>query len=600
MTLVLYSLGCDPCARPWQAWPDLPPPDSTTPTPHPCNIRGFSLMQQPESLSEIRLMHHNNRSSRGLGHRYTNHDYMMVSRIIKKRTGHPLSLHGVSLVKPSSLDFKTRNVTIRRQSTTYARFELRAGKWVRKCDNFLVTVEKNPGPPKPDTSSSLNSVLCRVCNKEVPKPIIDHLKKAHPRDGKGGGGKSKADSSRGDKKSKLINESKADAADKEAAAKDSKKQRMDELKAEIADLKAMVAQLKDPNNLKQRIDEIKTQIEFVKIKREVEILLESQDPVNFPKPPITPRPPTSIYRHGILGLPKLRPLDGPIEGKIVIGNLKRVGIGFFTPFIIFMMLLVSLSTIIYGNVVIKTALALAQVHPEHDFCLALHLSDAVELFGFVQVGFLFSVLLKVITFVLELFLDSTFRMNLGICFNAYDVSHLLFNLWALFYTIVTLYWIWGLRLSVKEIRLVAIPSDRATPILRDDRPLFDRSEKRMHEQTFRHYTLYVEMTTSRETYYFREWDLPTIWKKTYGQKLKKNILLSPEMIPIMINRRTLMAKRDDPALALEAAVRLASSCPNYQEDYNALLTDGRSMYRDMALVMGAIVCKDVYHNNLHF
>jgi hypothetical protein len=159
--------------------------------------------------------------------------------------------------------------------------------------------------------------------------------------------------------------------------------------------------------------------------------------------------------------------------------------------------------------------------------------------------------------------------------------------------------------TIKSTLLVAIRTCeglRCGPVFNntdDNRPLFDRAERKARQKAAT-YTLYVEVRTDQGYRYYRYWpQLPEHWKKQIGGKLR-SVDLDLALLPTLLNRRTLVAKSDNPELAFEMALRLMSASPAYQEDYNRLLHEGRSLYRDMALVAGTIVTKSVYHNNLHF
>jgi hypothetical protein len=118
------------------------------------------------------------------------------------------------------------------------------------------------------------------------------------------------------------------------------------------------------------------------------------------------------------------------------------------------------------------------------------------------------------------------------------------------------------------------------------------------------YQLYVETeyedgSVEMESEYV---GLPAWWYKegVCGTFELKTVRLNAGLLATMLNRRTLIANRDAPELAVEASLRLMQSNPHYQEDYQRLLQDGRSVYRDMALVCGTMITKNVFHNDLHF
>jgi hypothetical protein len=154
---------------------------------------------------------------------------------------------------------------------------------------------------------------------------------------------------------------------------------------------------------------------------------------------------------------------------------------------------------------------------------------------------------------------------------------------------------------IRSARLVAQPIKTKT-LLVDRRPEMDRSER----LSFTHNTTYqllveIEWKTGF-TYQTKCKNLPSYWYITgdYTKCRLKTVELNSGLLATLLNRRTMVATADAPELAVEAALRLMQSSPHYQENYDRLLLEGRSTYRDMALVCGAIVSQNVYHNNLHF
>ena len=147
---------------------------------------------------------------------------------------------------------------------------------------------------------------------------------------------------------------------------------------------------------------------------------------------------------------------------------------------------------------------------------------------------------------------------------------------------------------------VHIGSQRLTADMRAE---MDRGEA-LASHDLMDYQLYVETeyedgSVEMESEYV---GLPAWWYKegVCGTFELKTVRLNAGLLATMLNRRTLIANRDAPELAVEASLRLMQSNPHYQEDYQRLLQDGRSVYRDMALVCGTMITKNVFHDDLHF
>jgi len=147
-------------------------------------------------------------------------------------------------------------------------------------------------------------------------------------------------------------------------------------------------------------------------------------------------------------------------------------------------------------------------------------------------------------------------------------------------------------------RLVAIPL-RSYNKGKRFFPDFDREDKK-YVPKFKQYQLFVETRffTMRH-YQMTADDLSHHWLSDKpGRKLKK-VVLSEGLISTALNRKTMIGARINPAENLSTMLRLLSANPHYAENPN-YIRKGRSIYRDMALVCGAVVTRDVYHDNQHF
>lgn len=154
--------------------------------------------------------------------------------------------------------------------------------------------------------------------------------------------------------------------------------------------------------------------------------------------------------------------------------------------------------------------------------------------------------------------------------------------------------------KIKHIRLVMIKADEPFEDDFDARPEMDRNT-RFAKQTFATYRVLVEVRTEFGFRYYKDWveQLPLQWYKSSGRTFKQ-VTLNDGLLATALNRKTLLAARGRPEVAIDAMTRLIQANPHYQECYMGLLSDGSSIYRDMALVCGAIVSRDPYHDNAHF
>lgn len=155
-----------------------------------------------------------------------------------------------------------------------------------------------------------------------------------------------------------------------------------------------------------------------------------------------------------------------------------------------------------------------------------------------------------------------------------------------------------------QIRLVGIPLGARKTDIHDRRPELDRGEHRakLVRQDYQlavvvedgsGFRLYKEFPFLSKQWYVR----PDAWFVDYRLL---TVRLDNGLMATALNRLTLMKSKSEPHLALEACLRLVMANSAYQEDYTRLYNTGRSVYRDMALVAGAIVAKDIGHDNSAF
>lgn len=150
----------------------------------------------------------------------------------------------------------------------------------------------------------------------------------------------------------------------------------------------------------------------------------------------------------------------------------------------------------------------------------------------------------------------------------------------------------------RQVRLVAVP---IKDLPRGGRffPDFDAEDVK-YVPVFRKYQLAIEeKTPGGYKYSTKNSKLPPQWGFARAPSRLKTVVLSEGLISTTINRKTMVGARDDPAVNLGVMLRLISSNPHYAESPH-YVSRGRSVYRDMALVCGAIVTRDLMHDNQHF
>jgi len=155
--------------------------------------------------------------------------------------------------------------------------------------------------------------------------------------------------------------------------------------------------------------------------------------------------------------------------------------------------------------------------------------------------------------------------------------------------------------KIKHVRLIGVLKCTGDMDLPDSRPEMDRAED-LTKTRLACYRLLVEIRTARGYYYFKDWpedNLPDQWYKPHGRTLK-HVWLNVGLLSTALNRKTLLAARSKPAVAIDTMIRMISANPHYQEDLSNLIETGGSIYRDMSLICGAIVSRDPYTINESF
>lgn len=153
--------------------------------------------------------------------------------------------------------------------------------------------------------------------------------------------------------------------------------------------------------------------------------------------------------------------------------------------------------------------------------------------------------------------------------------------------------------KIKHIRLVLVPKSERREA-RDWRPEFDRGDM-LAKQRFNKFHVRVEVRTDAGYRYYKDWvsSLPKFWYKE-NQRTLKVVNINKGLMATALNRKTLLGSRASPEVAIDTMLRLMSSNPHYEEDLEYMRATGGSVYRDMAMVFGAVVSRDCYFPNEHF
>lgn len=165
-------------------------------------------------------------------------------------------------------------------------------------------------------------------------------------------------------------------------------------------------------------------------------------------------------------------------------------------------------------------------------------------------------------------------------------------------------WLFSTNEKIKNVRLVLIPR-KLRKITKDYRPEGDRTEKlNGSEFWYMHVAVEVRSKAGNHTVfrYYKDWapgKLPDQWYKASKRTLK-TVLVSPGLLSSALNRKTMMADNAKPEVAIDTMVRMMQANPHYQAELHVLTSEGLNMYRDMSLVFGALIAKDVIHDNKYF
>lgn len=492
-------------------------------------------------------------------------------------------------------------------------------------DDFLVCVETNPGPKKPakgkDSVSGQATIACEKCGERVAAgsaSIIAHLKKAHPKLQKssvkqGGVQDSPARESkpsgptRSSKRNDLIANSLIDTVSELRGTVDALKERIREedqsgepLVTETSSTTIPIESPPDPSEIE--LAELKLKSELAELRAKVihaEKALHSLE--NQGTDP--------LLMWGAVG-------DGPVRearpnGKVlsmytradcvVVGEMPKPtkfkpsphfswwwGLGMVVLLSVaypIMCLWSLLMLDVFAVPAARKRMGLSPVIPE-----MMTLDPAQK---------------TVLT------IDEAFHLGLKAFLPALSFFIALFLFMKWFF-----WWYYRRKLHL-DCRLVLVSRMDPKKVPQDDRPHCDRSEI-LANTVYNTYQVMVEVEFvrfGRRCFaYYSTWyddELPSMWfnpRKTslrrswWGKGIGqlKTVQLNQGMLSLALNRKTLMRGRANPAVATEAMVRLMESSPLYQEDYQRLLQTGRSTYRDMELVCGAIVRQDVYLDTQYF
>jgi len=421
---------------------------------------------------------------------------------------------------------------------------------------LLVGIEWNPGP---------KTVVCNKCGKTV-SDIVGHLKQDHPVN-KGG---------RGGKKQDAIKRSIADSNAKEKAAQDV----IADLKKELKDLKEAVPKAPTKRDI---MNEMKEEEEFTNYKA-----VRTGPARIFPPPSSDPIP--SVFSN------RPHPLTSDFTDERI-------------------------------PCVVLAELPQARPTIKLDPDTFSELRDTIPW-------------LPILWVLLRFHID-TYRDHFepGIPFWWYCVEAILCSVLtrALFRCCVYIYVFRKFTNSYLKSELVMIPLKSVKARSgRDIRPEFDL-EQFCATNDYCDYQICVRHTYSRGFIYqlnatlypkLSSWSEPGFFKtENYGwweviktvccpplliwtlwlflmddnvpTLLFKKVRINMGLVSTALNRKTLLGSRSDPAISIATMLRLVAANAHYHDDL-AYIRDGRSVYRDMALVCGVIVSRDPYHDNQHF
>lgn len=145
-------------------------------------------------------------------------------------------------------------------------------------------------------------------------------------------------------------------------------------------------------------------------------------------------------------------------------------------------------------------------------------------------------------------------------------------------------------------RLVAVPIKDKVFSSIDFSPEFDRDERFAPQ----HYVQYQIMTDVKilgcHIYSTNSNLVPVPWHDEKDPSGLKKVVLNVPLISTILNRKTMLAPTARPFETLATALRLLSANAQYCEAPK-YLAKGRSVYRDMSLVFGAVIMRSVSQTN---
>lgn len=152
--------------------------------------------------------------------------------------------------------------------------------------------------------------------------------------------------------------------------------------------------------------------------------------------------------------------------------------------------------------------------------------------------------------------------------------------------------------------LVGRPTGAVSRDTRDRRPELDRGEHFANTDR-QQYQLLVIVKDPLGCRAYDTWPgLHPQWydnpRMFFADQRLTTVELDNGLMSTALSRLTMLKSKKEPALALESCLRQITANSAYQEDYHRLYGTGRSVYRDMALVCGAIVAKDISYENSAF
>lgn len=133
----------------------------------------------------------------------------------------------------------------------------------------------------------------------------------------------------------------------------------------------------------------------------------------------------------------------------------------------------------------------------------------------------------------------------------------------------------------------------------DFAPEFDREEFKQPTRLVQYQVAVHVKHLGFHYYYLDAQNLPAQWRDERRNDLLKKVVINDGLTATVLNRKTLLGDRKFVRDTLSTTLRLLSANPHYHESAR-YLTKGRSVYRDMALVFGAVVMRSVEEANEHF